>query len=440
MTERDFSPRLLQVREDPPGPLPRLMVGLLALLLVGLLIWALVGRLDIVARAEGRLVPESRVQIVQPLDRGRVAEILVREGERVEAGQPLLRMDPRFSRTELHRFSQQLQLADLQRRRIDATLDGERFEQHADDAPSLFNQVHAEYLSERQAYREAVARQDAELARLRRELKVARAVKSKLAESVAVDREYEQAYAQLGEQRAVARMEILERKRERLETEADLQTRIERIETLQGRIEEVERQLDAMASQRRERLVRERNQLTADILGLEADLEQQEIRNGMLELAAPRSGTVKNLAVHTEGSVVPSGTVLLSIVPAGEPLRAEVLVSNSDVGFIRPGQDVRVKLQAYPFQRFGTVDGRVEMVGPDAQADERSRGEPSRAQQGRYRAFVELAGQTLTYEGERLQLRPGMQVLAEIKLGERSVLEYVLSPVAKTVDYAGKER
>lgn len=440
MTERDFSPRLLQVREDPPGPLPRLMVGLLALLLLGLLAWALVGRLDIVARAEGRLVPESRVQVVQPLDRGRVANILVQEGELVEAGQPLLRMDPRFSHTELNRFSRQLQLADLQRRRIDATLNGEPFERQQDDDPSLFRQVHAEYQSERQAYNEAVARQEAELARMHRELEVSRAVRSKLAESVEVDREYEQAYAQLGEQRAVARMAILERRRERLETEAELQARIERIETLKGRIEEVERQLDAMASQRRERLVRQRNERTANILGLEADLEQQRIRNGMLELTAPRAGTVKNLAVHTKGSVVPSGTVLLSIVPAGEQLRAEVLVSNSDVGFIQPGQNVRVKLQAYPFQRFGTVDGRVEMVGPDAQAEERNRGDSSRQQQGRYRAFVELAGQTLTYEGERLDLRPGMQVLAEIKLGERSVLEYVLSPVAKTVDYAGKER
>lgn len=440
MTERDFSPRLLQVREDPPSPLPRLMVGLLALLLLGLLIWALVGRLDIVARAEGRLVPESQVQIVQPLDRGRVTEILVKEGEFVEAKQPLLRMDPRSSRAELERYSHQLQLAQLQQRRIEATLEGEPFERRPGDDAALFAQVHAEYTSERQAYREAVAQKKAELASARRELKVARTVEGKLAEALKVDREYEEAYAKLGKTQAVARLEILERRRGRMATGIDLHEQLERIETLRGRIESVERQLDTMASQRRERLVSERNELTANALGLEADLEQQRIRNGMLELTAPRAGTVKNLAVHTEGSVVPSGTVLLSVVPAGERLRAEVLISNSDVGFIQPGQDVRVKLMSYPFQRFGTVEGTVEMVGPDAQDEAREEKQQSAQSQGRYRAFVALAEQSLSYEGEHLDLRSGMQVLAEIKLGERSVLEYVLSPVAKTVDYAGKER
>lgn len=437
VTDRDFSPRLLQLREDPPGPLPRVMVGVLALLLLGLLVWALVGRLDIVARAEGRLVPESRVQVVQPLDRGRVTEILVEEGERVAAGQTLLRMDSRSTHAELERYGRQLQLARLQRRRIESTLNGESLEPRDGDDPELFRQVHVEYVSERRAYREEKARLQAELERTRNELEVAHAVRDKLVDTLAVDREYEQAYARLGRTEAVARLDILERRRDRLETETELRTQDERIETLRGRIEELERQLEAMTSRRRERLVRRRNELTANILGLEADLEQQQIRDGMLELTAPRAGTVKNLAVHTQGSVVPSGTVLLSIVPTGERLRAEVLVSNSDVGFVQPGQEARVKLQAYPFQRFGTIEGRVEMVGPDAQNE---RQDADRRQQGRYRAFVELGSQILDYEGERLHLRPGMQVLAEIKLGERSVLEYVLSPVSKTVDYAGKER
>jgi HlyD family secretion protein len=436
MDDRDFSPRLLGTRDDPPAPLPRLMVGLVALLFLGLLAWAVFGRLDIVARAEGRLVPTSRVQVVQPLDGGRIADILVDEGDVVAAGQPLLRMDPRLSRPDLERFQRELELARLQRRRIDATLSGEPFERAPDDDPALFSQVRSEYVSERQAHRGAVETRNAALERAIQELDVARAVRDKLERTLVVDREYEQAYAELGEEQAVARLDILERRRARIEAEADLEAQRERIEAMERRIREARAELGEVTTTRRQRLIRRRNQLAADMFGLRAGWEKQRVRNGLLELRAPRDGTVKDLAVHTEGSVTPSGTVLLSIVPAGEALRAEVMISNQDVGFVHAGQQARVKLSAYPFQRFGTVEGTIQRVSPDARSDR----EQDPRMQGRYAAVIELAKQRLEYEGERLELRSGMKVLAEIKLGQRSVLEYVLSPVAKMLDYAGKER
>jgi len=439
MHDSDFSPRLLGLRDRPPRPLPRLMVGVLALLLCALFLWAWFGRLDIVARASGRLVPRSRVQVVQPLDRGRVAQILVDEGDRVEAGQPLIRMDPRLSHAEMAQYRQQLALARLQLRRINATLSGQPFKQRSEDDPKLFARVRAEYESERQDYTKSVAAERAKLDQAHKELAVARDVCDRLQDTVAVARKTEAAYAKLSKSDAVARVDLLDRRRARIKAEADLASQRQRIEAIEGRIREAQAALARLKSKRRQRLVSRRNNLMRDSFGLEARWQKQRIHNGLLELRAPRAGRVKNLAVHTEGSVVPAGTVLLSIVPRGEPLRAEVLVSNRDVGFVHPGQDVRVKLAAYPFQRFGTIHGTVRMVSPDA-SNGTNKDSGKRSSEGRYRATIALDRQRLTYRGEPLDLRSGMQVLSEIKLGERSVLEYILSPIASTLDYAGKER
>lgn len=444
MKDRDFSPRLLGLREDPPGALPRLMVGLVALLFIGLLLWSIFGRLNIVARATGKLVPESRVQVVQPLDGGRVAEILVEEGQHVAAGEPLIRMDPRFSAAELARYREQLTLARLQRRRIEATLADKSFTRKEGENPALYQQVHAEFVSERRAYRHSIERQKATLERTQKELASAHHVRDQYKEALALAKEYERTYAELGKQQAVARFEILDQQRARIEAATDLASQEQRIDRLKGQIREARAELARMESERRQRLVSRRNKLSSEIAALEANWQKQHIRNGLLELRAPRAGIVKNLAVHTEGSVTPSGTELLSIVPKDEPLRAEVLVSNSDIGFVHVGQQARVKLSAYPFQRFGTVEGTIEMVSPDAQSKDQknqfsTRNGQSRGQGG-YTARIVLDRQQLTYEGEKLDLRPGMQVVAEVDIGTRSVLDYVVSPVAKTLDYAGKEK
>ncbi len=213
------------------------------------------------------------------------------------------------------------------------------------------------------------------------------------------------------------------------------------IVALRGETNEIEARLERLDSEYRQRLLRERNELQDRMAKLEAELQTREYRNQLLALKAPTGGIVKNLATHTEGYVVPSGTVLMTITPTDEPLQAEVYVQNQDVGFVRPGQVARLKLAAYPFQRFGTVEGQVELVSPDSNRNEGSNESSSNTRmQSAYQVILTPAKQELEKDGERLQLRPGMAVIAEIKLGERSVIEYLLSPIRRTLDYAGKER
>lgn len=438
---QDFSPKLLSVWREPPSPLPRAMLATLLLLLLGLLIWAFFGRLDIVTRAEGTLVPRNRVQIVQPFEGGRVAEILVSEGQRVESGQALMRMDARISEVETGEMARELSVVRLQLRRVLAELQNEDIASGPTDVQDIFRQVREQLISNRQAYQDAIAEQQAALSRVQAELASAGEVRKKLQDILPIFRSSEAAYMELSATGSVAALQVLDRRRERIETERDLEQQHERIVSLRGQRSEIEARLDRLESEYRQRLLGERNELQDREAKLEAELQTREYRNQLLALTAPRGGIVKNLATHTEGYVVPSGTVLMTITPTDEPLQAEVYIQNQDVGFVHPGQVARLKMAAYPFQRFGTVEGRVDLVSPDSNRNDGNGEASSNSQmQSAYQAMLTPAKQELEKDGERLELRPGMAVIAEIKLGERSVIEYLLSPIRRTLDYAGKER
>jgi HlyD family secretion protein len=178
-------------------------------------------------------------------------------------------------------------------------------------------------------------------------------------------------------------------------------------------------------------------------------LTQESVKHGhrqaLLELRAPQDGLIKDLSTHTLGTVVQPGTALMTLVPVGDAMVAEVWVSNLNAGSVRAGQPVKVKLAAYPFQHYGMVEGVVQQVSPDASEAPSGRNEdrhdagPAGAPFG-YRALVALATPYLEREGVRHALASGMQVTAEINLGDRTVLEYLLSPVRKTLQEAGRER
>ncbi|MFO1401335.1 MAG: HlyD family efflux transporter periplasmic adaptor subunit [Steroidobacteraceae bacterium] len=217
------------------------------------------------------------------------------------------------------------------------------------------------------------------------------------------------------------------------------------------------------AAQLRSSYASDLHALRAETVMKVTQLEQQRAklayRQQNLALRAPQAGTVKELATTTVGAVVQPGTVLLSLVPANEPLRAEVAVQNPDIGFVRAGQRVRLKLAAYPFQKYGMIDGTVETVMADtggaggrgapgsgaaaggAATGGAVAGDPAAARDvSAYRAIVALATQEMRTGGASLPLAAGMQLTAEIVEDQRTVMEYLLSPVQRIASEAGRER
>ena len=438
----DFAPGLLSIQESPPARLPRAVMYTVAVLFVILLFWAIFGRLDIIASAEGRLVPETYIKIVQPSDAGIVQEILVREGDQVQQGQCLIRMDTRLP-WRCEDIANDLALRSLQLRRIDAELTDTPLTREPGDPDDLFRQIESQYRDHRQSYADVREQAQQALKKSQREYDSATEVLTKLQQITPILRQQADSYADMGRDGYVSQMTVQDRQRDYLEKSQDLRAQRATVASLEAAVNQARKQLDQIASKYRSDLQNERVEAGGQHRKLEQDWLKQEHKTGLLELKAPQSGVVKDIATHTIGTVVSPGTVLLTIVPEHEPLVAEIMIRNEDVGFVYVHQQVKVKLAAYPFDEYGMLDGEVTRIQADSDSDAQARDSTNDRQAPptlSYKAIVSLNSQILEAEGRQMKLVPGMQVVAEINQGSRTVMKYLLSPVRKTLDESGRER
>ena len=436
-----FSPAMLALQSAAPSPLPRTILWTLVLLVVATLCWATFGKLDVVSVAEGKLVPQSYLQVAQPANGGIVREILVSEGEVVQAGQVLARLDPVFSEADSRQIQSDLQMAQLQLARVEAELTGRSLKRSDDFAPELYGQVMSQLRANRQAYSDALDAERSVKVRAEQNLRSAIAHESKLRQTAPIYEAQEKGWKKLADEGFAGKLMAMERERLRIENEQELRAQGHTIAGLRATIKEADQRIAQITSSYRQKLEAERMDTLAQLNRLEEDWNKQTHRHQLLELRAPEDGVVKELATHTAGAVVQPGTVLFTIVPRHEPLRAEVWVPNDDVGFVHKGQTVKVKVAAFPFQKYGMVEGKVAHVSADASDLSRTAQQSAAPRESsRYKALVELGGQALERNGVAHALSPGMRVNAEIKLGERTVLDYVLSPVQRVVHEAGRER
>ncbi|TAN55696.1 MAG: HlyD family type I secretion periplasmic adaptor subunit, partial [Betaproteobacteria bacterium] len=409
--------------------------------------WAALATLDIVAVAEGKLVPSGYLKIVQAAEQGIVREIAVREGETVYAGQVLARMDAALSESDARALASDHLARRLALRRIDAQLAGESMLRRHDEPAEAFAQAQAQHAANVRAHQNALAQERSALARARHELAAAEEVKAKLLQVLPHFREQERAFARLVSDGFAGRLLYTDKQRELIEREQDFRSQEFVIAGARAAIAQSEQHIARIDAEYRRQLRAERAEIAPQAERLRQELEKLAHRHELLELRAPQEGVVKDLATHTPGTVVAPGTILMTLVPAGERLRAEVWLANDDVGFVRAGQEVKLKLAAFQFQKYGMAKGAVAQISADA-TEAPNPNTRSGALAGRdrpagalaFRALVDLEREFIESDGRRYRLAPGMQVSAEIHLGERTVLEYLLSPVRKAFHEAGRER
>ena len=445
---RDFQPAIVRLQDAPPNPLGRRVLWVTLAFIAALLAWATFGKLDIVAVAEGKLVPDTYLKIVQPTDSGVVKEILVKEGQQVKAGQVLMRMDATLSDSDLKSLTADDHNKRIALRRIDAQLAGSPFTRRADEPADLFTQVYAQYAANRGAYENTLAQERSVLEKARHDLRAAEVVKNKLTQVLPHYREQEAAFEKLARDGFAGKLMFTDKQRERIEKEQDLSAQESVIASARSTIEQEERKIAQITADYRRQLQTERVDTAAQLEKASQELAKQEHRSEYLELRASQDGVVKDLATHTIGTVTTPGTILMTLVPKDEILRAEVWVKNDDIGFVRATQAARIKLAAFTFQKYGMLDGEVAHVSADSAEQGAGAGSGAVGQnQPRtgalplaYRTLVNLKSQYLQADGEKYSLAPGMQVSAEIHLGTRTVLEYLLSPVTKSFHEAARER
>lgn len=427
----------------PAGALRATLWALLALV-AALLVWTLTAQLDIVAVAPGKLVPASQVKVVQAADAGIVREILVRDGDRVAAGQPLLRLDATLTGADAGQIAHELALKRLTVRAIDAALADRTLGAQAGDPPALFAQVSAQFFARRQALTDAVLQEQQAAARARGERLAAQQIRDKLHTTLPVLHQSAESFAKLHKEGFVGELLANDKRREAIEREQDLKAQEATLAALDAAIAQAEQKIAQLRSNFRSQLLTERVEAQAVVERLQQEQAKLGFRTALLEIRAPQDGVVQNLATHTPGAVVQPGTALLQVVPKGDALRAEAALANEDVGFVEVGQRVKLKLAAYPFQKYGLLEGRVVQLSADAlepEAAAKATGSPHVTPPLTYKAVIELDRQDLPLPaGGTLRLAPGMALTAEIHQGRRTVMEYLLSPVQRVASEAGRER
>lgn len=435
--EHEFLPAALEIMEKPPSPGLRILMLLLCGLFAIAILWAIFGRVDVVAVASGRTLPASNVMTVQPLEIAAVRRIHVRNGQRVRRGQLLIELDPTMAVADEAQATSGLLAADIAQARNAALL------AHLQGRPAVFRappgtppQVVAtqtelvrskiaEYESERASLLQSRAERGAELASTLSEI-------AKLRQTLPLVDQQLAARRNLAAQGHFSRLRLLEYEQARIEHIQNIAIQ----ESAAVRARATIANIDAALVTLRERLAEE---AATELSGAETEssLRTEELRKSarrrqLQQIRAPVDGTVQQLAVHTVGGVVQPAQPLMVIVPANSEVEVEAQVLNRDIGFVREGQPVRVKLEAFPFTDYGLIEGVVETISRDAIEDERL---------GLvYSARIRLNRDHLVIAGRRQPVGPGMAVQAEIKTGTRRIIQYLLSPISQVMDEAGRER
>lgn len=424
--EAAFLPAALSLQETPVHPAPRRAAWVICGLFAAALLWSVFGQIDIVAVAQGRIVVSERTKTIQPLEDSVVARVLVRDGDTVRAGQVLVELDATAAQADGVSVAEQLKSAQYEMLRAAALI--EALATNRPPRASQDLQLQAEW----QDIAARLAKFDAEQRRREAEAATVQEAVGKLEATLPLVRQRESDVKGLAEQGFVNQHAGQDRARERIELERDLGLQRARLAESRAAIAESQQ---GRASYRAEvlRSLRDRQaQATLKRSQLAQERSKTEQRSRLTQLVAPVDGTVQQLAVHTAGSVVTTAQALMVIVPKDAQVTAEVVLENKDVGFVREAQAAEVKLETFPFTRYGTVGATVLRVSADAVTDEK-RGSV-------FPVVLALKQPYLDVEGRRISLAPGMNLTAEVKTGKRRVIDYLLSPVRRAADESLTER
>ncbi|MBF0310356.1 MAG: HlyD family type I secretion periplasmic adaptor subunit [Magnetococcales bacterium] len=433
--ETAFLPAVLEITDSPPSPAGRWTNYTLMILFLGALIWSCVGEVDMVAVAQGRIIPSGRVKKVQPLDPGIVREILVQEGSFVRQGDPLIRLDATESHADTERLKGEWQEARAELARWEAlSQDPPRRDYAAPEGISPETAKRHKHLLESQwsQHLAQLAALEAERSQQQARLRAIEVEIRKLEAILPLVSERAKAKEILAKQGNAARMDHLTLEQERIAAEEDLRGKRHNREETLAAIETVLRrrkQLETQFAQTAWEKVVDAERQTAV---LQREVEKALQRWERCLLTAPEEGIVQQLQVHTPGGVVTQAQELMWIVPSREGVEVEAMVLNKDVGFVHPGDEVVLKVETFNFTRYGTVSGKVRHLSRDAVEKE---------QVGLvYPVRVKMDREVIQVEGEAVRLSPGMAVVAEISSGKRPLIAYLLSPILKTLKEGFQEK
>lgn len=424
----------VQLEETGTTPLIRLTIYLACVACAVFLAWTTLTTIDEVAVAEGEVLPQGSIKTVQHLEGGIVEEILVKEGELVEIGQPILKLSPAQALAELDQTRAREMTLLLKSERLRAFVEGRQpdFTFAGNQYASLVQDNMSIYQAQTQARDTARSIILAQIEQKRADLRLMEAQQKSLREQVSALAEEMKIRDQLVAKGLVTRITHLDTRRELARAEGELTRMIGQTVTAREAVSEMENRLIDSQSALQKQNMDEMGVTIAELAQVQETIARLEDRVTRLIVESPARGYIKGLAVKNQGAVIQPGGLVSEIVPADQEMRVEAKVLPRDVGHLKVGQKVRVKVTTYDFARYGSVSGRLERVSASTFLNDK--GEPF------FKAQISLDQGYVGANPGHYVVTPGMTVSAEIITGDKTLFQYMLKPIFTQLQQSFHER
>lgn len=432
--EIEFLPAALEVVETPPSPTGRAVLWTLFVLLAVIFIWVMVGHVDEIAVANGKIIPNGEVKVVQAEDKGVIKSIHVTEGQLVKKGDLLVELDTTMTEADVNNVRHQVAYYRLDIERLLAEQGNLPFtakpQDGLEDQDILYQQNL--YNSRMAEYRSKLAIAQSNMMQMQAGLNSAQAGYEKLANLYDIAQEKQSKVEILAEQNAISTFTVLDYQSKSVELAEDMNTQQAEIAKAGWGLVQAQQQIDSVNAEHSKditaALVEDRKQLAS----YEEQLKKAEEKNRLSQIVAPIDGRVSQLSVHTDGGIVTAAQAIMQIVPEDTALEVEAWVQNKDIGFIQEGQSAEVKVETFSFQKFGTLNGTITEISPNA-VDDKEKGRV-------YRVLLQLDKDHFQVSGRDVPLSSGMTATAEIKIRQKRIIEFFLDPFRQYQSEALRER
>ncbi len=409
----------------------------MAIVFFGVIIyWAHVAVLDEVTRGEGKVVPSSKTQIIQNLEGGIVAEILVHEGDIVEKNAILVRIDNTLAEATYRDLTNQYHGLLAQSARLEAMVEGADSiaytQELLDNAPEEIVAQNRLFKAQNRQLSAQVSVLEAQKNQRRLEIAEARSRKDQVAANLRLAREEYNITRPLVDQGVLPRLDLIRIERQVADLEGEIKTLNTTIPRLRTAYKEAEQRVEELLVTNRAELSDDLNRSQSELRSVSETLFASSDRVTRTEVRSPVRGTVKELKFNTVGGVIAPGADIIEIVPLDDSLLIEAQVRPADIAFLRPGQKAIIKISAYDFSIYGGLEAKLVQISADTIKDERG--------DSFYRVYLRTKESSLTRQGEILPIIAGMTATAEILTGKKTVLDYLLKPLLKARDRALRER
>lgn len=419
-----FKPHLAEIEDNPVSPLGRKILWTIVIFMVLAVIWLFVGKTDVVVSARAEVIPIGNVKVLQALSGGSIKKIYIKEGDAIKKGDPLIEIDPTVEETNIESKKRNASILTLEVQKLQSLIDGTPFSPSSNIDPALTALVMGMHRSEKESIQAEQLQIDQQISQTHQQVSAIKSDKQRANEMYRMGLAEERRMKTVLD--IIAKNDYYRVKKENAGYRNEISRKNFEIAQLQSRLSELQMQKGSIAKNFKSRLYTTLTQKTKELTALRSEVQTVEFKKQKQVITSPVDGIVAKLAVNTLGGVVSPAEKLMTIIPKDVPMQIKATIENKDIGFIKVGMDVAIKIDTFDYQKYGLYKAKVEKISPNALQDEKL---------GLvYEVFIKPETIYLEVEGEKRYLTPGMSATAELKVGERRIIEFFIYPLIKYYD------